>query len=140
MSIPYFYVNSMTYSSSTRVLTLDTGYQYLRGGGSFSITGLSSSTLYYGTLNSYDTSDTYTFSVSLPSSTTFNTTINFYKGVINNYSFDAGFSIGMTGSPGNPTSTVQTLNNGGMPVNLGYVGPSTQTYETSRSITYTFRT
>ncbi len=140
MSVPYFYINSMTYSSSTRVLTVNTGYSYLRGGGSFSIVGLSSSTLYYSTRNSYSTSDTYTFSVNLASSTTFNMTVNFYKGLINNYQFDAGYFIGTTGSPGNPSSTVLNYTNGGSPVNLGYVGPSAQSYETYRTINYIFNT
>ena len=140
MSVPYFYINSMTYSSSTKVLTVNTGYSYLRGGGSFSIIGLSSSTLYYSTINSYSTSDTYTFSVNLTSSTSFNMTVNFYKGLINNYQFDAGYFIGMTGSPATPTNATLTLNNGGVPVNLGYAGTSAQSYETYRTINYSFRT
>ena len=140
MSVPYFYINSMTYSSSTKVLTVNTGYSYLRGGGSFSIIGLSSSTLYYSTLNSYSTSDTYTFSVNLAPSTSFSMTVNFYKGLINNYQFDAGYFIGITGSPGNPSSTTLNYANGGSPVNLGYVGPSSTSYEIYRTINYRFNT
>jgi hypothetical protein len=127
----------MTYSGS--VLTVDTGYSFLRGGGSFSISGLPS-TLYYSTRNSYDSTDVYTFSISLSASTAYNLTFSFYKGLINNYQFDAGYLIGMTGSPATPTSATLTLNNGGVPVNLGYAGPSAQSYETYRTINYTFRT
>ena len=140
MSIPYFYINSMTYSGAvSRVLTVDTGYSFLRGGGSFSISGLPS-TLYYSTANSYDNTDVYTFSISLSASTTYNLTFSFYKGLINNYQFDAGYFIGMTGSPGNPANTTLTLNNGGVPVNLGYASSVAQFYETYRTINYTFRT
>ena len=59
---------------------------------------------------------------------------------LNNYQFDTGYFIGITGSPGNPSTTPLNYTNGGSPVNLGYVGVSTQSYETYRTINYTFNT
>lgn len=139
MSIPYIQVNSLSYATASSVLTLNTSYRYLRGGGSFSITGLPS-ILYYNALDSSRTAATYTFSISLSASTTYNLVFSFYKGVINAYPFDAGYYIGTTASPASPVTTVPSYGNGAFPINLGYVGPSTQFYETVRSINYRFNT
>ena len=49
MALPYLQINSMSYTYSpglTGVLSINTSYGYLRGGGSVSITGLTQ-TLYY---------------------------------------------------------------------------------------------
>jgi len=139
MSIPYIQVNSLSYATVSSILTLNTSYAYLRGGGSFSITGLPS-ILYYSALNSYGSNVSYTFSVGLSTSTIYNLTFSFYKGVINEYQFDANYYIGVTGSPSSPVSNIPTYTNGAFPVNLGYVGSSTQFYETVRTLNYTFNT
>ena len=96
MSLPRLQINSLTYATSSSVLTLSTNYSHLiGGGGSFSITGLPQ-TLYYSATTSYATNNTTTFSISLSSSQTYNLTFSFFKGLYYNYPQNEVIKIGMT--------------------------------------------
>jgi hypothetical protein len=133
MAIPYLNINSMSYTSSTNVLTVNVNYSYLRGGGSFSITGLPS-IIYYGVTNSYALSKSNTYSISLSASTTYNVTFSFYKGPYIKYPLFQPSITGVTGA--------STYGLGGIPINLGFVPTANLTtlYETSRVYGYSFRT
>ena len=131
MSVPYLFINSITYSSS--VLTLNTNYSYLRGGGSFSIVGFPS-TLYYSLTNSYGNSISATFAISLSASRTFHLTFSFIKGPMINYPLDQISNVGITGG----TSYL----NGAYPYNAGFSNPPTSIiYEVNRYVgNYVFLT
>ena len=124
MSVPYLTINSVSYTSS--VVTVNTNYSYLRGGGSFSITGFSNS-LYYSVTSSYAVNNVATFSVGLSASSTFNLVFTFYKGPMINYPLDQPSIMGVTGA------TTYAL--GGVPYVIGFSNPPTTIiYETSRIV------
>lgn len=103
MSIPYIKINSMTYSNN--VLTVNSDYSYLRGGGSFSITGFSSS-LYYSKTSSYGSNISTTFSVGISASSRYNLVISFYKGPYTNV-----YSTGITGTVYETNRTINYIFN-----------------------------
>jgi hypothetical protein len=132
MSVPYLKINSMSYTSS--VVTINLDYSYLRGGGSFSITGFSQSTQYYSVTNSYGSSITSTYSVGLSASTTYNLVFSFIKGPSINYPMNQPSLTGVTQG---------TYTTGGYAYNLGLqsVSPSVIVYEINRQLlNYTFTT
>ena len=132
MSVPYFHINSMSYTSS--VVTLNNDYSYLRGGGSFSIVGLPQ-TLYFNATSSYVSGRIATFSLALSASTVYNLTFSFYKGSYINYPMNQPSLTGVTGA--------STYGMGGQAYNLGLQPLSSATsplYETSRIFNYVFTT
>ena len=83
MSIPRYSINSITYASASSVLTINSNYENLRGGGSFSILG--TPTLYwFGITDSAELNNISTYSISLSASTVYSLTFSFYKGPYNN--------------------------------------------------------
>ena len=131
MAIPYLNVNSMTYSAN--VVTVNTSYQYCRGGGSVSIVGLPQP-LYYGTTASYLNNQVTTFSIALSASTVYNLTFSFYKGPYLNYPLDTPSLTGVTGAT--------TYAMGGFPYNIGFqpISGLTVSYEMSRNFYYKLST
>ena len=79
MSIPRYSINSITYASASNVLTINSNYENLRGGGSFSISGTSPLFL-FSVSDSAELNNISTYSISLSASTTYNFTFSFYKG------------------------------------------------------------
>lgn len=138
MAIPYLQINSMTYSSS--VLTINTSYGYLRGGGSVSIAGLSA-TLYYSITESYGTNITKTFSIAVETGTTNNLTFSFYKGPYYNYPIGTPNRIGITQASTSSSCGPFVSYSGGVPYNLGIATFSSVgvSYEVTRTYNYTFR-
>ncbi len=139
MSVPYFQVNSMSYTYSAGitngVLNLNTSYAYLRGGGSFSLAGLTQ-TLYYSATNSYGVNITNTFSIHVPTASSFNLTFSFYKGPYYNYPFAQPTNIGITQAG---SSSVFPYG-GGYAYNTGFATFSSigLLYEINRTYNYTF--
>lgn len=136
MAIPYLQINSMTYSAS--VLTVNTSYGYLRGGGSVSIAGLSA-TLYYSITASYGTSIVKTFSIAVATGS-YNLTFSFYKGPYYNYPQGQPQRIGITQAASASCGPFVPYN-GGIPYNLGIATFSSVgvLYEVNRNYNYTFR-
>jgi len=132
MSIPYFNINSMTYSGGT--VSFNADYSNFLGGASISIAGFwTGVTLSYA--NSFGIRSTYTFSLSLSASTTYNLTFSFLKSPYINYPLNQPQGIGLTGG----TSFL----NGGYPYNTGIYNPGGYgtLYQVNRVVeTYTFRT
>jgi hypothetical protein len=95
MSLPRLQVNYVIYATSSSVLSVNTNYSYLTGGGSFSITGLPQ-TLYFSATNSYAINNLATFSISLSSGQNYNLTFSFFKGLYYNYPQNEIQKIGMT--------------------------------------------
>lgn len=131
MSVPYYNINSMTYSSS--VLTINADFSNLRDGGSFSVVGFPS-TIYFSKTFSGAYSNISTYSISLSASATYNLTFSFFKSPYINYPFDQPQGVGMTGG---------TLMNGGYPYSTGIYNPGNYStlYQINRVVeTFTFRT
>lgn len=131
MAIPFININSISYTSS--VVTIKTNYSYLRGGGSFSVSGFPQ-TLYYNATSSFAVNSTATFSISLSASSVFNLTFSFYKGPYIEYPLDQPSLTGLT----NGSSYIL----GAVPINLGFqpVTNPTILYETTRTFNYVFKT
>ena len=83
MSIPRYNINSITYATASSVLTIDSSYENLRGGGSFSISGISP-VYWFGITDSSRLNNVSTYSISLSASATYNLTFSFYKGAYYN--------------------------------------------------------
>lgn len=79
MSIPQYNINSITYATASSVLTINSNYKNLRGGGSMSITGVSP-VFYFSISDSGQINNISTYSISLSSSTLYNFTFSFFKG------------------------------------------------------------
>ena len=76
MSLPFYYVKSMSYATASSVLTINADYYRLRGGGSFSLVGFPS-TITFSISTVYGTGVTSTYSISLSASTTYNLTFSY---------------------------------------------------------------
>ena len=131
MAIPYLKINSVTYS--TNVVTVNTSYQYCRGGGSVSIVGLPQP-LYYGVTASYLNNQVVTFSLALSASTAYNLTFSFFKGPYLNYPLDTPSLTGVTGAT--------TYAMGGYAYNIGFqsINGLTTSYELHRNFYFTLNT
>jgi len=144
MAVPYLSINSMSYTYSAGitngVLTINTNYSYLRGGGSVSIAGLTQ-TLYYNISNSSGNAIVNTFSVKIATASVTNLTFSFYKGPYVKYPLNQPSSTGITQSRTASSCGPFVPYSGGIPYNLGIapVNNPTILYETSRTYNYTFR-
>lgn len=135
MAIPYLNINSMTYSSGS--MSVNFSYAYLRGGGSVSIAGLSTSTIYYSITASSGT-NIVNAAVNMTSGT-FGLTFSFYKGPYYNYPIGTSQRTGITqASTGSCGPFVPY--NGGIPYNQGFATFSAVSiaYELTRTYNYTF--
>ena len=144
MALPYLKINSMSYTYSpglTGVLSINTSYGYLRGGGSVSITGLTQ-TLYYSITSSYGANITNTFSIKVATASAFNLTFSFYKGPYYNYPFGQPSKTGITQTSTGSSYGPFTPYSGGIAYNLGFATFSAIgiLYETNRYFPYSFIT
>lgn len=80
MAIPFYHVNSMTYSPGVTagVLSINIDYHHLRGGASFSVIGFPN-TLTFSLAESSGVGEIYTYSISLSASNTYNLTFSVFK-------------------------------------------------------------
>lgn len=142
MAIPYLQINSMSYTYSpgitNGVLSVNTSYSYLRGGGSVSITGLTQ-TLYYSITSSYGDSITKTFSINVATASSFNLTFSFYKGPYYDYPFGQPSRTGITQTSTGSYGPFEPYR-AGIPYNLGFATFSAigTLYEVNRTYNYTF--
>ena len=132
MAIPYFNINSMTYSGGTVSLSAD--YSNFLGGASISIVGFwTGVTLSY--TDSFGKNSNYSFSLSLSASTTYNLTFSFLKSPYINYPLAQPQNTGATQN--------SQIISGYIPYNtvIFNQGGYQTLYQINRVIdTYTFRT
>lgn len=132
MAIPYFNINSMTYSSGTVSFNYD--YSNFLGGCSMSINGFWTGVTLSFT-GSFGLRATYSFALSLSASSTYNLTFSYLKSPYINYPIDTPQFIGITGG--------SSLNNGGYPYITGIYNPGNYgtLYQINRVLeNYSFRT
>jgi hypothetical protein len=132
MAIPYFNINSMTYSGGT--VSFNADYSNFLGGASISVVGFwTGVTLSY--TNSFGKNSNYIFTLSLSASTIYNLTFSFLKGPYTNYPFAQPQGVGATQN--------SQIISGFVPYNTGVWNPGGyQTlYQKNRVIeSYTYRT
>jgi hypothetical protein len=133
MSLPFYFVNSMSYATSSSVLTINADYHRLRGGGSFSLIGFPTA-ITFSITNPYDVGAISTYSISLSASTTYNLTFSFLSAPYIDYPLNQPQLLGITQS--------STIPGGVVTYNLGIQqGDYATKYQMNRPIfNYTFKT
>ena len=79
MSIARYSINSISYASASQVLTINSNYENLRGGASFSVLGFSQS-FWFSITDSAELKNNSTYSISLSASSVYSLTFSVLNG------------------------------------------------------------